>query len=157
MDDMRQASLTYAHGPPTSTLTTSLSQPRCAHVSAHTKTLVNQFSADLMSRNCVHKRLPNRSPFAFRNTCTMLLQIPTSIRSCNTLPTPCTLLLGKKVGYRRQQKSTWFDDECRQVAIEKNDAYQAIEVSCNSSCLRKVPREKRRLFRRQKHEFVKGN
>ena len=27
----------------------------------------------------------------------------------------------KKVGYRRQQKSTWFDDECRQAAIEKND------------------------------------
>ena len=31
----------------------------------------------------------------------------------------------EKVGYRRQQKSAWFDDECRQIAIEKNDAYQA--------------------------------
>ena len=32
---------------------------------------------------------------------------------------------GEKFEYRRQQKSTWFVDECRQAAIEKNDAYQA--------------------------------
>ena len=37
------------------------------------------------------------SPFAFRNSFTMLLQIPTSIRSGNTLPNPCTLLLGKSL------------------------------------------------------------
>ena len=95
---MRQASLTYAHcGPPTWTPTTSLSQPRYAHVSPHTTTLVNRCSADLMSRSCVHERLPNASPFAFRNSFTMLLQIPTSIRSGNTLPTLCTLLLGKRL------------------------------------------------------------
>ena len=29
---------------------------------------------------------------------------------------------GEKIGYRRQQKSTWFDDECRQAAIEKNSS-----------------------------------
>ena len=67
----------------------------------------------------VHKRLPNHSPFACRNSLPMLLQIPTSIRSGNTL---LHTAAGEKVGYRRQQKSTWFDDECRQVAIEKNDA-----------------------------------
>ena len=68
---------------------------RDAHLSAHTTTLVNQCSADLMSQNCVHKTLPNRSPFAFWNSLTMFLQNPTSIRSGNTLPTPCILLLGK--------------------------------------------------------------
>ena len=43
------------------------------------------------------------------NSFTMLLQIPTSIRSDNTLPTPCTLLLGKKldiVDSRSQHGST---------------------------------------------------
>ena len=60
-------------------------------------TPVNHFSAVLMYRNCVHKRLPNRSPFAFRNSFTMLHQIPTSISSGNTLPTPYTLLLGKRL------------------------------------------------------------
>ena len=48
-------------------------------------------------RNCVHKRSPNRSPFAFRNSFTMLLQIPKSIRSGNTLLTPCTLELRKRL------------------------------------------------------------
>ena len=104
-----------------------LSQPKYARVSAHTTTPVNQCSADLMSRSCVHKRLLNRSPFAFRNSFTMLLQIPTSIRSGNTLPTPCTLLL------RSQHVST------KKVA-----------------CLREVPREERHLFLSKKHEFVKA-
>ena len=150
---MRQASLTYAHcGPSISTRTTSLSQPRYAHVPAYTTTAVNQFSADLTYRNCVHKRSPNRSPFAFRYSFTMLLKIPTSIRTGNTLPAPCTLLLRKKVGYRRQQKSTWFDDECRQAAIDKNDAYQATLKSAATRAVYEKYREKRReehhLFRR---------
>ena len=38
-----------------------------------------------------------RSPFAFRSSFTMLHQIPTSISSGNTLPTPYTLLLGKRL------------------------------------------------------------
>ena len=91
----------------------------------------------------------------------MLLQISMSIRSGNTLPNPCTLLLGKKkVGYRRQQKSTWFDDECRQAAIEKNGAYQATLKSAATRAVyekyRKKRREQRHLFRRKKHEFVKA-
>ena len=98
MNDMHQASLTDAHCRPlTSTRTTSLSQPRSAHVSALTATLVNQCSAGLMSRSCDHKKLLNRSPLAFRHSFTMHLQFPTSIRSGNTLPTPYTLLLWKRL------------------------------------------------------------
>ena len=133
MDDMRQEFLTYAHcGPPTSTRTTSLSQPR--YVSAHTTTPVNQFSAVLMYRNCVHKRLPNRSPFAFRNSFTMLHQIPTSIRSGST-------------------QSTLFDDECHQAAVKKNDAYQATLKSARAvyEKYREKRREERHLFRSKKH------
>ena len=126
MDDMRQEFLMYAHfRPPTWIPTTSLSQPRYAHVSAYTTTLVNQCSADLMSRSCVHKRLPNRTPFACRNSFTMLLQIPTSTAA------------GEKVGYRRQLKSTWFDEECHQAAIEKNDAYQATLQSAGTRAVYK--------------------
>ena len=65
---------------------------------------------------------------------------------------------GEKVGYRRQQKSTWFDEECRQAAIEKNDAYQATLKSAVTRAVYEKYREKRReerhLFRRKKHEFV---
>ena len=93
---MRQAFLTYAQfEAPTCTPTSTLSQPRYAHVSAHTTALVNQCSADLRSRSGFHKRLLNRSPLAFRNSFTMLLQIPTSIHSEKTLLTTCTLQLGK--------------------------------------------------------------
>ena len=64
------------------------------------------------------------------------------------------------VGYRRQQKSTRFDEECRQAAIEKNDAYQATLKSAATLAVyekyREKRREKRRLFRRKKHEFVKA-
>ena len=129
MDDMRRAFLRYAHcGPPTSTRTTFLSQPRYAHVSAHTTTLVNQCSADLMSRSCVHNRLPNRSPFAFRNCFTMLIQIPTSIRSGN-MPTPCTLLLGKRLD----------------IVDSRNQRSSTMNVArCNPCCFREVPREEER-------------
>ena len=65
---------------------------------------------------------------------------------------------GEKVGYRRQQ--AWFDEECRQAAIEKNHAYQAILKSAATRAVCKKYREKsrveRRLFRRKKHEFVKA-
>ena len=49
---------------------------------------------------------------------------------------------GEKVGYRRQQKSTWFDDECRQAAIEKNDAYQATLKSAATRAVFEKYREK---------------
>ena len=66
---------------------------------------------------------------------------------------------GEKVGYRRQQKSTWFDDECRQAAIDKNDAYQVILKSGATPAVYEKYREKRieerHLFCRKKHEFVK--
>ena len=51
---------------------------------------------------------------------------------------------GEKVGYHRQQKSTWFDDECRQAAIEKNDAYQATLKSAATRTVYEKCREKRR-------------
>ena len=67
---------------------------------------------------------------------------------------------GEKVGYRRQQKSTWFDDECRQAAIEKNDAYHATLKSAATRAVyekyREEIREERHLFRRKRHEFVKA-
>ena len=50
-----------------------------------------------MSRSCDHKRLLNPYPFAFWNSFTMLLQIPTSIRSGNTCLTPCTQQLRKRL------------------------------------------------------------
>ena len=63
---------------------------------------------------------------------------------------------GEKVGYRRQQKSTWFDDECRQ----KNDAYQATVKSAATRAVyekyREKSREERHLFRSKKREFVKA-
>ena len=62
------------------------------------------------------------------------------------------------VGYSRQQKSAWFGEECRQAAIEKNDAYQATFKSAATRAVYEKYREKRReelhLFRRKKHEFV---
>ena len=65
---------------------------------------------------------------------------------------------GEKVGYRRQQKSTWFDEECCQAAIEKNDAYQATLKSAATRAVyekyREKRREDRRLFCGKKHEFV---
>ena len=65
---------------------------------------------------------------------------------------------GEKFGYRRQQKSTRFDDECRQAAIEKNDAYHATLKSAPTRAVYEKYREKRReerhLFRRKKHEFA---
>ena len=66
----------------------------------------------------------------------------------------------KKVRYRRQQKSTWFDGECPQAAIEKNHAYQATlktassRADCEKYCEKR--REERRLFRRRNQEFVKA-
>ena len=66
----------------------------------------------------------------------------------------------EKVGYRRQQKSTWFDEACRQTAIEKNDAYQttlksaAISAAYERYCEQR--RKERHLFHRKKHEFVKA-
>ena len=67
---------------------------------------------------------------------------------------------GEKVGNRRQQKPTWFDDECRQAAIEKNDAYQATLKSAAIRAVYENYREKRReerhLFCRKRHEFVKA-
>ena len=67
---------------------------------------------------------------------------------------------GEKVGYRRQQKSTWFHEDCCQPAIEKNDAYQATLMSAATRAVCKKysekTREERRLFRRKKPEFVKA-
>ena len=58
MDDIRQSSLTCAQfGSPKWYPTTSLPQPRYAHVSAHVTTHASQCTAGLMSRSCVHKRL----------------------------------------------------------------------------------------------------
>ena len=120
----------------TLTRTTSLSQPWSAHVYAHTTTLANQCSADLMSRTCIHKRLPNLFPFAFRNSFTMLLNTLWQ-HLAHTLHTAAE----EKIRYHGQKKSTWFDDECRQAAIEKNDAFQATLKWC---CLQEVPREEER-------------
>ena len=61
---------------------------------------------------------------------------------------------GEKVGYRRQQKSTWFD-MVRQAAIEKNDACQSLKSAATRAVCKKR-REERRFFRRKKHEFVKA-
>ena len=67
---------------------------------------------------------------------------------------------GDKEGLRRQQKSTWLDEECRQAAIEKNHAYQATlktassRADCEKYCEKR--REERRLFRRRNQEFVKA-
>ena len=61
----------------------------------------------------------------------------------------------EQVGYRRQQKSTWFDEECRQAAIEKNHAYQATLMSAATRAVCEKYREKRRTeFHRKKPEFV---
>ena len=98
------------------------------YFSTHTTTHVNQCSAGLMSRSCDHKRLLNCSPDTDVN-----IQWQHIAHSMHTAA-------GEKIGYRKQQKSTWFDEECRQAAIKKNDAYQAT-FSCNSSCFREVPRE----------------
>ena len=140
---MRRASLTYAHcRPPTSTRTTSLSQPRNAHVSARTTTLVNQCSADLMSRSYVHiaesfsirlsELLHDAPPDSDVNTHWQLI--------AHSLHTAA----GEKIGYRRQQKSTWFNHEFRQAAIEKNDAYQVTLKSAATRAVYEKDREKRR-------------
>ena len=50
---------------------------------------------------------------------------------------------GEKVGYRRQQKSTWFDDECCQAVIEKNNAYQATLKSAADRAVYEKYRERR--------------
>ena len=67
---------------------------------------------------------------------------------------------GEKVEYRKQQKSTWFDEECNQAAIEKKDAYQAtFKLAVTRAVYEKYRerrREERHLFRRKKHEFVKA-
>ena len=64
----------------------------------------------------------------------MLHQIPTSISSRNTLPTPYTLLLGKRLD----------------IVI-----YQATRAVYEK--YREKRREERHLFRRKKHEFVKAD
>ena len=51
---------------------------------------------------------------------------------------------GEKVRYSRQQKSIWFDNECRQAAIEKKDAYQATLKSAATRAVYEKYREKRR-------------
>jgi len=67
---------------------------------------------------------------------------------------------GEKVGYRRQQKSTWYDEECRQAAIDKDAAYQATLRSAATRAVydryREKRRDERRLFRRKKHQFLKA-
>ena len=45
------------------------------------------------------------------------------------------------VGYCRQQKSNYFDDECRHAAIEKNDAYQVtLKSAATCACTRSTVR-----------------
>ena len=62
---------------------------------------------------------------------------------------------------RRQQKSTWFAEECRQAAIGKNDAYHSTLKSAATGAVYEKYSEKRReerhLFRRTRHEFVKAD
>ena len=50
----------------------------------------------------------------------------------------------EKVANRRQQKSTWFDKQCRQAAIVKNDAYQATLKSATARAVYEKYREKRK-------------
>jgi len=67
---------------------------------------------------------------------------------------------GEKVGLLRQRRSTWYDDECRQAATEKDAAYQATLRSAATRAVRERYREKRReerrLFRKKKFEFIKA-
>ena len=55
-----------------------------------------------------------------------------------------SLLTAAKEKVRRQQKSTWCYEECRQAAIEKNDAYQATLKSAATRAVYEKHREKRR-------------
>ena len=48
-----------------------------------------------------------------------------SARSVENIAAAEASVAAEKFGYRRQQKSTLFDEECRQAVIDKNDAYQA--------------------------------
>ena len=57
----------------------------------------------------------------------------------------------EKVGYRRQQKSTWYDERCRQAAIEKNDAYQATLKSAAIRAVCEKRTEDRPLLERSMH------
>ena len=51
---------------------------------------------------------------------------------------------GEKVRYRRQEKATWFDEEFRHAAVDKNDAYQATLKSAATRVVHEKYREKRR-------------
>ena len=79
---------------------------------------------------------------------------------------------------KRLDTAIWFDEECRQAAIEKNDAYQATLKSAATQAVcekyrenalwpgpdqgneeekdREKRREEQRMFRRKKHEFLKA-
>ena len=65
----------------------------------------------------------------------------------------------EQIGFRRPQKLTWYDEECRQAAIDKDAAYQATLRSAATRATyeryREKRREEKRLFRRKKHEFMK--
>ena len=113
---MRQASLTYAHcGPPTSTRTTS-----CAY---------NNTCKSVQRRFDVQKLRSQKISESFPIRLSELLHDAPPDSDVNTqwqhIAHSLHTAAGEKVKYRRQQKSTWFDDECRQAAIERNDAYQA--------------------------------
>ena len=88
------------------------------------------------------------------------------VRQCRVEPKTCHISLIYALedylnGHLRLQKSTWFNEECRQAAIEKNDARQDtfLSAATRTACekYRQKSREERRLFRSKKHEFVKAD
>ena len=73
---------------------------RCANMDSSHFLVAAKVRTRLCARNntcCDQKSFLNRSLLAFRNSFMMLFQIPTSIRSVNTLLTPCTLQLRKSL------------------------------------------------------------
>ena len=113
------------------------------------------------TRICDLVRFLNRSPVALRNSFRML---PRNRRQY-AVATYRSLLAHyswkkKNVGYRRQLNSTWYDEKCRQVAIEKIYAYQTTLLSAATQAIcekyRQKKREGRRLYSRKKHAFMKA-
>ena len=64
----------------------------------------------------------------------------------------------EKVGYHKSQKLTWYDEECRQAAIDKDIAYRATLRAAATRATyernRLKRREEKRLFRKKRNEFM---